>query len=90
MSTNETRSLNSRRIDAANALTDADAHLRGLLARWANPDDDDPGLSDAINAAKEARVEAQRALEEAQEEWSAAVTAERIEAEDAARAEATQ
>ncbi len=84
------RALNSRRTDAANALHDADAHLRGLLARWANPDDTDPSLSDAISAAKKARGEAQRALDEAQEEWSAAVTAERIEAEDAARAEATQ
>lgn len=93
------RSLNSRRIDAANALHDADAHLRGLLARWGErcmagiagrppttwtPEDDAAALA-AIDAAKAARADAQRAADDAEEEWSAAVTAERIEAEDAAR-----
>ena len=91
----EAQRLNSRRIDAANALHDAGAHLRGLLARWNDRDDASShdavareALSAQITAAETERRDAQRDADDAESEWSAAVTAERIEAEDAARATA--
>ena len=62
----------------------ADADVRMFLARWADPDNTDPALSAKIDAAKAARADAQRALDEAEQELSAALTAERIEAEAAA------
>ena len=80
------RTLNDRRIYAADLLHAADADVRMFLARWADPDNTDPALSAKIDAAKAARADAQRALDEAEQELSAALTAERIEAEDAARA----
>ena len=79
------RTLNDRRIYAADLLHAADADVRMFLARWADPDNTDPALSAKIAAAKAARADAQRALDEAEQELSAALTAERIEAEDAAR-----
>lgn len=102
MTTSTARTPNSRRIEATNALHDADAHLRGLLARWGErcmagiagrppttwtPEDDATALAE-IDAAKSARAEAQRAADEAEEELSAELTARRIEAEDAARGHA--
>ncbi len=76
--------LNDRRIYAADLLHAADADVRMFLARWADPDNTDPALSAKIDAAKAARADAQRALDEAEQELSAALTAERIEAEAAA------
>lgn len=60
----ETARLNAARIDAANALHDTDAHLRGLLARWADPDDNDPALDARITEAQRARNRAQAAVVE--------------------------
>ncbi len=87
--TDELARLASARIDAANDLADADAYLRGLLARWNDPNDamDPAVLSGRIDAAKVARREAQVAADLAREAESAELTAQRIEAEDAARCE---
>lgn len=81
----ETARLNAARIDAANALHDTDAHLRGLLSRWADPTDSDPALSDRITEAQAARNAAQAAADSAEHDLAAEITAERIERESAAQ-----
>lgn len=83
MQSPEVARLNAARIDAANALHDADAHLRGLLSRWADPDDSDPTLSDRITEAQAARNAAQAAADSAEHDLAAEITAERIEHESA-------
>ena len=86
--TDELARLAAARTEAANDLADADDYLRGLLARWNDPNDamDPAVLSERIDAAKVARREAQVALDEAREAESAALTEAHVEAEDAARA----
>lgn len=79
MSTPEIARLNAARIDAAKALHDADAHLRALLSRWADPDDSDPTLSARITEAQRERNAAQAALDSAERDLAAELTAERVE-----------
>lgn len=90
MQSPEIARLNAARIDAANALHDADAHLRGLLSRWADPTDSDPTLSARITEAQAARNAAQAAADSAEHDLAAEIAAERIEHEDAARDDAEQ
>lgn len=100
MNTDEIHALNARRIDAANALRDADAHLEALRVRWRercmawlaghppttwSPEDDGEALAE-LATAQTARSDAESAKDEAEMAWSAAVTADRVEAEDDARA----
>jgi len=75
--------LNARRIDAANALRDADAQMRGPLARWADPSDADPSLSARITEAQRERDAAQAAYDEADHDLDAEITAQAREYEDA-------
>lgn len=75
----ETARLNAARIDAANALHDTDAHLRGLLSRWADPTDSDPALDARITDAQAARNAAQTAADTAEQDLDAELAAERVE-----------
>lgn len=77
--------LNGRRIDAVNALADADARLRGLRERWEQLDYADTRLADDILEARNARAKAQQARDAATQAFDIELTRQRIEYKDEQR-----
>lgn len=79
------KQLNVQRIDAKNALYDADANLHALRTKWDERQDDDPELAAEISEAWVARDEANRAHDAADQEYSAELTRQRVEYEEEQR-----
>ena len=89
MSTTRTCTLNGRRIEAANALRDADAHLEALRTadgQHFHGVGGRPVGAEEMAAACRAREQAEAALNAAAEDLDMHSASERIEAEDAAHA----